>query len=97
MIQHVSSPTLILPRASRTCSPTFAGDWLAWAGNLRRFFGSTLLTVVAEGIEAMTGEAAYWLGMAMHRKHLRRVLTALWFLLTEPKRRADKLVTYDTE
>ena len=31
-------------------------------------------------------EAAYWLGMAMHRKHPRRVLTALRFLLTEPKR-----------
>lgn len=42
---------------------------------------------VAEGIEAMgKEEAAYWLGMAMHRKHPRRVLTALRYLLTDPKR-----------
>jgi len=40
---------------------------------------------VSEGIEAMgREEAAYWLGMAMHRKNPRRVLTALRFLLTEP-------------
>ncbi len=46
---------------------------------------------VAEGIEAMgREEAAYWLGMAMHRKHPRRVLTALRFLLTEPKRPAAR-------
>ena len=44
------------------------------------------MRAVAEGIEAMgREEAAYWLGMAMHRKHPRRVLTALRFLLTEPK------------
>ncbi len=37
-----------------------------------------------EGIEAMSREeAAYWLGMAMHRKHPRRVLAALRLLLTE--------------
>ncbi len=42
---------------------------------------------VAEGIEAMNPEeAAYWLGMAMHRKNPRRVLTALRVLLTEPRR-----------
>ena len=42
---------------------------------------------VAEGIDAMGHEeAAYWLGMAMHRKHPRRVLAALRFLLTEPNR-----------
>ena len=42
---------------------------------------------VAEGIESMgREEAAYWLGMAMHRKNPRRVLTALRYLLTEPKR-----------
>ena len=41
---------------------------------------------VAEGIEAMQREeAAYWLGMAMHRKRPRRVLAALRMLLTEPK------------
>jgi hypothetical protein len=41
----------------------------------------------AEGIEAMgREEAAYWLGMTMHRKNPRRVLMALRFLLTEPHR-----------
>ncbi len=45
------------------------------------------MRAVAEGIEAMEHEeAAYWLGMAMHRKQPRRVLTALRFLLTEPRR-----------
>ncbi len=45
------------------------------------------MRAVAEGIEAMgREEAAYWLGMAMHRKHPRRVLSALRCLLTEPKR-----------
>ena len=45
------------------------------------------MRAVAEGIEAMgREEAAYWLGMAMHRKHPRRVLTALRCLLTAPKR-----------
>jgi hypothetical protein len=45
------------------------------------------MRAVAEGIEAMgREEAAYWLGMAIHRKNPRRVLTALRFLLTEPKR-----------
>ena len=44
------------------------------------------MRAVAAGIEAMgREEAAYWLGMAMHRKHPRRVLTALRFLLTEPR------------
>jgi hypothetical protein len=41
----------------------------------------------AEGIEAMgREEAAYWLGMAMHRRNPRRVLTALRYLLTDPSR-----------
>jgi hypothetical protein len=45
------------------------------------------IRAVSEGIEAMgREEAAYWLGMAMHRKNPRRVLTALRFLLTDPKR-----------
>lgn len=40
-----------------------------------------------EGIAAMgREEAAYWLGMAMHRKNPRRVLAALRYLLTDPKR-----------
>lgn len=42
---------------------------------------------VAEGIEAMgQEEAAYWLGMAMHRVNPRRVLGALRMLLTDPAR-----------
>ena len=42
------------------------------------------MRAVAEGIEAMgREEAACWLGMAMHRKHPRRVLT-------EPKPRERK-------
>jgi hypothetical protein len=42
---------------------------------------------VAEGIEAMAREeAAYWLGMAIHRPNPRRVLTALRVLLTDPGR-----------
>lgn len=45
------------------------------------------MRAVAEGIEAMgREEAAYWLGMAIHRKNPRRVLTALRYLLTDPKR-----------
>lgn len=46
------------------------------------------ICAVAEGIEAMQREeAAYWLGMAMHRKRPRRILMALRILLTDPKRR----------
>ncbi len=45
---------------------------------------------VVEGIEAMgQEEAAYWLGMAMHRTNPRRVLSALRMLLTDPARRVD--------
>jgi hypothetical protein len=41
---------------------------------------------VVEGIEAMgKEEAAYWLGMAIHRKNPRRVLSALRILLTVPR------------
>lgn len=43
------------------------------------------MLAVAAGIEAMPREeAAYWLGMAMHRKYPRRILMALRFLLIEP-------------
>ena len=43
------------------------------------------IRAVAEGIEAMEREeAAYWLGMATHRRHPRRVLAGLRLLLTEP-------------
>ena len=45
------------------------------------------MRAVTEGIEAMEHEeAAYWLGMAMHRRQPRRVLSALRCLLTEPRR-----------
>ncbi len=45
------------------------------------------MRAVAEGIEAMgREEAAYWLGMAMHRRNPRRVLTGLRVMLTAPKR-----------
>ncbi len=44
------------------------------------------MLAVADGLEAMAREeAAYWLGMAMHRKNPRRVLMALRCLLTAPK------------
>lgn len=43
------------------------------------------MRIVAEGIEAMgKEEAAYWLGMSVHRKNPRRVLSALRMLLTDP-------------
>lgn len=45
------------------------------------------MLLVADGIEAMGHEeAAYWLGMAMHRRNPRRVLGALRMLLTDPSR-----------
>lgn len=44
------------------------------------------MRAVAEGIENMgREEASYWLGMAIHRRNPRRVLTALRYLLTDPK------------
>lgn len=43
------------------------------------------MLAVSAGIETMPKEeAAYWLGMAMHRKYPRRVLMALRFLLIDP-------------
>jgi hypothetical protein len=46
------------------------------------------MRLVAEGIDQMSREeAAYWLGMAVHRKNPRRVLTALRVLMTDPKRK----------
>ena len=48
------------------------------------------MRTVAAGIETMQREeAAYWLGMAMHRKRPRRVLAALRMLLTEPKSKSE--------
>jgi hypothetical protein len=46
------------------------------------------MRLVAEGIDDMgREEAAYWLGMAVHRRNPRRVLTALRVLMTDPKRK----------
>ena len=45
---------------------------------------------VADGIEKMEREeASYWLGMAIHREHPRRVLAGLRLLLTEPENRPN--------
>ena len=47
------------------------------------------MRAVTEGIEVMGHEeAAYWLGMAMHRKYPRRVLAALRVLLTAAQMRS---------
>ena len=45
------------------------------------------MRAVAEGNRGhgVREEAAYWLGLAMHRKQPRRVLAALRFLLTDPR------------
>ncbi|MBM4345233.1 MAG: hypothetical protein FJ100_17825 [Deltaproteobacteria bacterium] len=52
------------------------------------------MRVCAEGVEAMAQpEAAYWLGMALRRRNPRRVLTALRYLLTEPKPRRKSATT----
>ena len=49
---------------------------------------------VVEGIEQMgKEEAAYWLGMAMHRKNPRRVLSALRILLTTPRPQPARQLT----
>lgn len=41
---------------------------------------------IATGVDRMDREeAAYWLGMAMHRKNPRRVLNALRVLLSQPQ------------
>jgi hypothetical protein len=46
----------------------------------------THMRAVSEGIEGMAREeAAYWLGMAMRRRHPRRVLMALRCLFVEPR------------
>jgi len=43
------------------------------------------IRMVADGIDKMSREeAAYWMGMAVHRVYPRRVLAALRFLLTTP-------------
>lgn len=48
----------------------------------------TNMRACADGIDAMgREEAAYWLGMAMHRKYPRRILMALRIVLIDPKAR----------
>ena len=48
------------------------------------------IRAVTDGVEAMEREeAAYWLGMAIHRKKPRRVLMALRLLLTDKKQSVD--------
>lgn len=43
------------------------------------------IQTVSEAIDRLTREEAnYWMGMALHRKHPRRVLAALRMLLTAP-------------
>ena len=70
---HNEDLALTLGLLFRTLAPTRSRD------NMR---------ALAEGIEAMEREeTAYWLGMAMHRRHPRRVLTALRILVTEPSKR----------
>ena len=55
--------------------------------SLAPFLNRDRVRAVAEGVEAMEREeAGYWLGMAMHRRNPRRVLTALRSLLTDPHR-----------
>ena len=55
------------------------------------------MRAATEGIEAMEREeAAYWLGMAMHRKQPRRVLSALRILLTEAKRPGNARNVHNT-
>lgn len=45
---------------------------------------------VADGIEKMEREeASYWLGMAIHREHPRRVLAGLRLLLTDPEKKSS--------
>lgn len=47
-----------------------------------------LMRLVADGVDAMgREEAAYWLGMTVHRRNPRRVLSALRILMTDPQRR----------
>ena len=78
-------PALRLPRAwslSEEMALTFGLLFRALAPMRSR----DNLRNVVEGIEQMgKEEAAYWLGMAMHRKNPRRVLSALRILLTSSK------------
>ena len=79
------------PRSSRRDGPPLgAADALRLARVFRTrapMKNRDRVRAVAEGVEAMEREeAGYWLGMAMHRRNPRRVLTALRSLLTDPHR-----------
>ena len=53
------------------------------------------MRAVVEGIETMRHEeAAYWAGMAIHRRHPRRVLMALRILLTDGVANRSSLRTW---
>jgi len=79
------TPELRLPRACPLPEETALPIALLFRA-LAPMHSRENLRAVIEGIEAMgKEEAAYWLGMAMHRKNPRRVLMALRFLLTAPR------------
>jgi hypothetical protein len=78
-------PALRLPRAWSLAEETALTLGLLFRA-LAPMRSRDNLRNVVEGIEQMgKEEAAYWLGMAMHRKHPRRVLSALRMLLTSPR------------
>ncbi|MYA60124.1 MAG: hypothetical protein F4X40_06155 [Chloroflexi bacterium] len=92
VLKRLSQSGVKLSRGTDIASPAYAltEDLALVLGLLFRSLAPMRsrdnMRAVAEGIEAMgREEAAYWLGMAMHRKHPRRVLTALRTLLTEPR------------
>ena len=78
-------PALRLPRAWSLAEETALTLGLLFRA-LAPMRSRDNLRNVVEGIEQMgKEEAAYWLGMAMHRKNPRRVLSALRMLLTSPR------------
>lgn len=82
-------PTGLLPAASRRFD--LDEDLALRLGLLFRVLAPMRsrprMLACAEGVEAMEREeAAYWLGMAMHRRYPRRVLMALRVLLIDPRR-----------
>ena len=90
VLRRLNQAGMRLPRSSIECAATtLLRNWRFRLGLLFRALAPMRsrdrMRSVTEGIEAMgREEAAYWLGMAMHRKNPRRVLTALRYLLTEP-------------
>jgi hypothetical protein len=93
VLRRLNQAGMRLPRSSeRVCGYNITEELALRLGLLFRALAPMRsrdrMRSVTEGIEAMgREEAAYWLGMAMHRKNPRRVLTALRYLLTEPSRK----------